>query len=337
MDSIPIISTRHALPFTDFLDKVGSPTAGLLEKAGLPTRLLDRRDACISESRLWRFLDIAAMDQGVDHFGLEVGKRIRLAELGGIDQAFIQAPTLHAGVEAFATLVTSESSHATFWLKTDEGQAWFCRGGLPGERFGRRHAELYCVQIMIQLVRLVTGPQWRPRHVRLQTTDLHGLDGCEMLSGSNISAGCACTAFTIPRLPIPDNGPARTAPDHSYDLISLGYRQGFPTKEGLAASLKRLLALYVGDDPSPNLQTAADICGIHPRKLQRILRKANISFSELLCQVRFEMTLPLLRNPDISLLEIGYAVGYSDPAHFSNAFRRWTGMSPKEYRRELIK
>ena len=48
------------------------------------------------------------------------------------------------------------------------------------------------------------------------------------------------------------------------------------------------------------------------------------------------MALPLLLDPDVSLLEIGYAVGYSDPAHFSNAFRRWTGMSPKDYRRDLM-
>ena len=337
MDSIPIVTTRQALPFTDFLDKAGAPTPRLLEKAGLPVRLLDRTDGYIAEIKLWEYLDIADRDQGLEHFGLEVGKDIRLAELGGMDQSFIQAPTLHAGVAAFAALAIRESSHANFWLETGGGQEWFCRGGLPGKLFGRRHVELYVVQLMVSLVRLVTSPQWRPRHVRLQTTDLHGLDGCELLSGSDISEGWAYTAIAILQLPVLDNGPAHTAANDSYHATTLEDRLGLPMKEGLAASLKRLLTLYVGDGPSPNLQTAADICQMHPRKLQRILRTADISFSELLCQVRFEMTLPLLGNPDASLLEIGYSVGYSDPAHFSNAFRRWTGMSPKEYRRGLMK
>jgi len=312
------------------------PTARLLGKTGLPSRLLDRGDGYIAEGKLWEFIEIAALDQGVDYFGLEVDESARLTDLGGIDQSFIQAPTLHAGVQAFVTLATRESSHATFWLETGDGQEWFCRGWLPGKLTGWRHVELYVVQLMISLVRLVAGVQWRPRYVRLQTIDLRGLGGFEMLSGSDISEGWAYTAIAIPRLPTLDTEPAHTVADDNYHATPLKDRLGLPMKDGLEDSLKRLLTLYVGDGPAPNLQTAADICQMHPRKLQRILREAGLSFSELLSQARFEMTLPLLRNPDTSLLEIAYSVGYSGPAHFSNAFRRWTGMSPKEYRRGLM-
>ena len=35
----------------------------------------------------------------------------------------------------------------------------------------------------------------------------------------------------------------------------------------------------------------------------------------------------------MKLVEIGYEVGYTDPANFGRAFRRWTGVTPKTYRR----
>jgi AraC family transcriptional regulator len=40
----------------------------------------------------------------------------------------------------------------------------------------------------------------------------------------------------------------------------------------------------------------------------------------------------MLTQTDATAAEIGNVVGYSDPSHFARAFRRFTGMSPGEYR-----
>ena len=47
---------------------------------------------------------------------------------------------------------------------------------------------------------------------------------------------------------------------------------------------------------------------------------------------RFEVCDRLLRDPERSLGEIAFALGYSDQAHLTRAFRRWTGECPSEYR-----
>lgn len=75
---------------------------------------------------------------------------------------------------------------------------------------------------------------------------------------------------------------------------------------------------------------------ISARTLQRRLNDWGISFEELVDEYRRERALKLLLHVDRSILEVAYSLGYSDPAHSTRAFRRWTGMSPKSYRTALL-
>ena len=49
-------------------------------------------------------------------------------------------------------------------------------------------------------------------------------------------------------------------------------------------------------------------------------------------EIRFELATPLLNDEKIPITEIAFELGYADVAHFSRAFRRITGMSPRAYR-----
>jgi AraC-like DNA-binding protein len=57
-----------------------------------------------------------------------------------------------------------------------------------------------------------------------------------------------------------------------------------------------------------------------------------MTFEELVDEHRRTRAIGLLARADHSILEIAYSLGYSDPAHFTRAFKRWTGIGPKSYR-----
>ena len=53
-------------------------------------------------------------------------------------------------------------------------------------------------------------------------------------------------------------------------------------------------------------------------------------------QVRMRKAQALLMRPRARVAEVGAAVGYSDLYHFSKAFKQSVGMSPRNYRQELL-
>jgi len=84
-----------------------------------------------------------------------------------------------------------------------------------------------------------------------------------------------------------------------------------------------------------DVATIAEALGVGARTLQRRLGRAGLDFTWLVADVRFDIAVRLLGNPRMKLAEIALEVGYSDQAHFSRAFRQWTGVPPREFRRRF--
>jgi AraC-like DNA-binding protein len=73
--------------------------------------------------------------------------------------------------------------------------------------------------------------------------------------------------------------------------------------------------------------------GMSRQTLLRRLKAEGATFEKVLDGLRQRMALGYLKGGKASINEIAYLVGFSDPAAFSRAFKRWTGMSPKAMRR----
>lgn len=85
-------------------------------------------------------------------------------------------------------------------------------------------------------------------------------------------------------------------------------------------------------DGYPDIALIAKALGMSTRSLQRRLAQKHISYSLLVEQARFDQSICLLQDPDQKLIDIAFSLGYEDQANFSRAFRRWTGISPSQYR-----
>jgi AraC-like DNA-binding protein len=84
--------------------------------------------------------------------------------------------------------------------------------------------------------------------------------------------------------------------------------------------------LHTGD---ANMEAAAARMGLGRRTLQRRLGEEGTTFEKVLDALRHKLALHYLSGKKVSVNETAYLVGFSDPAAFSRAFRRWTGTSPR--------
>jgi AraC-like DNA-binding protein len=71
--------------------------------------------------------------------------------------------------------------------------------------------------------------------------------------------------------------------------------------------------------------------------LYRRLKAEGTTFAKLLDDLRRRLALDYLAGGKVSVAETAYLVGFSDPAPFSRAFKRWTGRTPAEARRSGTK
>jgi AraC-like DNA-binding protein len=76
----------------------------------------------------------------------------------------------------------------------------------------------------------------------------------------------------------------------------------------------------------------ASMLNVSQRSLQRKLKEQGISFTRLVENTRRELGLQYVRDPQHSFNEIAFLLGFSEPANFSRAFKRWYGKTPTEYR-----
>ncbi len=76
---------------------------------------------------------------------------------------------------------------------------------------------------------------------------------------------------------------------------------------------------------------ARQLC-IHERTLNRKLQKLGTSFRHELDDIRYEMSRQLLADSAMPLAKIATTLNYADVSAFSRAFKRWTGITPAQWR-----
>lgn len=85
---------------------------------------------------------------------------------------------------------------------------------------------------------------------------------------------------------------------------------------------------------SINVQEIADYVHLHPTYLERLFKlHMAMSIIEYINKQRIDNACYLLRTSDKSIESIGFEVGYNSRQHFARSFRKCTGISPKDYRR----
>ncbi|MEK3735025.1 response regulator [Paenibacillus sp. FSL M8-0334] len=107
------------------------------------------------------------------------------------------------------------------------------------------------------------------------------------------------------------------------------------TSPDLIYRIKQYIEEHAHADIS--LEVIAEWAGLNPYYISKWFKdQTGMNYIDFLTECRIEKAKQLMRDPDRSLKEITYEVGYHDPNYFSKVFRKTCGVSPTEYRKQLL-
>jgi AraC-like DNA-binding protein len=108
-----------------------------------------------------------------------------------------------------------------------------------------------------------------------------------------------------------------------------------PRAENLTEKVRDLLARELAGG-TPSLRHVARRVGMSERTLARHLEEEGTQFKLLLEDLRRRLALRYVGRSELPISEVALLLGFSQAAAFHRAFRRWTGQTPLEYRRNPI-
>lgn len=302
---------------------------------GLNEHLLSSPDARISIPRYMRLGHAAIGLTGNRALGLVIGSLSRPVDAG---LAGLAAQTAATAGEALETLIR-------YSLLTSRNSR-----GHPSMDAGATLAKFYSIRpyndfnffvvdsilsTWVQLLRTLTGRFHVVDEVHIEYPS-QGLDDIfsqwfdcpvQFSGGENRIQ----LADGIRDLPSPDAQPAlhrKLIADCEQRLKQL--RSGRTLRDQVKDKLTPLL-----EQSAPGLETVASEFGLSPWTLQRKLAEEGTGYRQLIDETRKELARDYIRETMVSLTEISWLLGFSTPAAFHKAYRRWFEVSPGEHRKKL--
>jgi AraC-like DNA-binding protein len=166
--------------------------------------------------------------------------------------------------------------------------------------------------------------------VHLQSEACLGLEAVVALRAARFVFGAGCTAVDIEADALASRRRRTSSGASARELRDQFELRGTST-EWLPA-FHQLVGAHLGYDV-PSVGRLAEELGTSIRSLQRALAAEGTSFSRVLERERMARARDAVIDESRPITEVGFTLGYSDPAHFARAFHRWFGMSPRAFRR----
>lgn len=314
----------------------GADAAEALRRAGLEPSDLTDPDRRVPLIRYLELLEICADLLADPQFGLKFGAQYEPRHAGVVGNVALASRTLGEAFETIGRYLPTMVDATVHGMEVSGGTVFVYSYYVDPLMMSYRQKCDWAVTFACNLVRVGLGePRWTPQEVLLpqlaDETPAQRRTRAEIM-GDTVRAGHPWAGIRF------DAGllgrPMATADAvlaglmrHYGDLRLTSLPEQSDGIEPLRREIARLLV-----KGEAGVERLARATGASVRTLQRRLKDAGVSYSDLHDDVRRTLALNLLENDTLALAEIAFSLGYSEVSAFNHAFRRWVGQSPGQYR-----
>jgi AraC-like DNA-binding protein len=310
-------------------DRVTDPDA-LIAEGELDPRLFGSARNLVSITVLGNFLHLCAERTNCPHFGLLVGQQATLDSLRLVGSLMRASETLGDALRALEAHLKAQYRGAAVYVEIGTGVAALSLAFY--EPMGKGASYIYegGLATLVRAVRELCSPDWAPtevlipRRVPADVGPYHTFFRAPVRFNEETAAVVFPAGLLSWRLPSA-NPAVRTALEQR--IIEL--ERAAPPD--LVDELRRIVRLELLKRRSSAREVARRF-SVHRRTLARYLKAAGTGLRTVADQVRFEVAQQLLAETDISLVQISAALDFSEPAAFTHAFEKWSGVAPSIWR-----
>lgn len=331
------VAVSFAKLITDFTETRNLSTPVLLEEVGLRTDDLSDPNGRIPFVKFDQLLQIAATRLNEPCLGIKLGQSIRPGHLGSHGFALMSCATGHELMQQHVRYSTLTIDAAYVVIeKRGNDYVRFLKSSLKNEAdLGRLQCELN-VSTTVAMARWFTNrPDLSPKWVTFQyqepsdTSPYEEFFNCPVQFSGSETAVCFDGAYLSMSLPHANPQLRKMMDDVCAGLIK---QLGTALEPGWVAHARQLI-LKSFNEGLPDIATIATAIGMTEEDLKSQLAHRGTSFRGFVDELRQGLALGYVRDPNLSLVDIAYLLGFSEQSAFQRAFKRWTGVSPGEYRK----
>lgn len=330
----PAVPISYVWVLLELAAEHGVPSQRLLDGLDFPPDLLHNPDARMPlRPEYAEVCRRALVMSGEPGLGYEFGLRANLTTHGIVGYGFMSQANLRQVLEfgkKFGSVLRLSAWNLHFF--EEDGQV--CMRAIesiePNDlyRFSAQQVLVSCYTMLLQLIPECRGevslyfntpePAYQARYARR-------LPACHFTAQFN-------------ELRMPDrflDMPLRTADRISAQLSERACSRELQQMqtEPVDTLIRRIRTLLVpSHDGYPALEDLARVMNLSPRTLARQLQERGTSYRDMLQQAQRRDSLTLLRDPQLSMSEVAFRLGYSSVTNFTRACKSWHGHPPAQLR-----
>ena len=118
----------------------------------------------------------------------------------------------------------------------------------------------------------------------------------------------------------------------AHEALAGDLMKGLADGDAVVGKVTALVERTILKGHQPKIAPVAGELAFSVRKLQLLLQEEGTNFREVVNDARKHLAKRFLRQPDTTLCDVAFLLGFSEQSAFNHAFRRWTGQTPRQYR-----
>ena len=310
----------------------GTDVTTILTRAGLAPAAVDDPAARLEARAQIKLLDLAGEELGDEIFGFRLARSFDLRELGLVYYVMASSEQLTdalRNVERYSRIVNEGVR-----LRCDltQGATITLEYVDVDRQLDRHHIEFWLVTL-VRICRQVTDSRLALR--RLKVRHVRSKPPAEFKSffGTDVEFGADADAIVlsapVASLPVAGRDAYLNSMLRQYAEEALASRTA--TRASTRSEVERVLVELLPHGRASPSEVGRKL-GTSARTLSRRLREEGAAFADILDQLRAALARRYLEDRGLPISEIAWLLGYQQVSSLTHAFRRWTGVTPRQFR-----